>query len=93
MTTNRIAHPRRHPFAPFRKDTHTMFHIEFRFAEAEERQARFRAEAEHERFGRFGRRRFRHRIGESFIRFGHRIGGEAMSDALVDPQTTPAWLA
>ncbi len=60
-----------------------MFHIEFRFAEAEERQARFRADAERARFGGFRRRRFRHRMGDSIVRFGRRIGGETA--------TTPAW--
>ena len=93
MTTNRDAQPRRHPFTPFREDTSAMFHIEFRIAEAEERQARFRAEAERERFGRFGRRRFRHRLGHSIIRLGREIHGEAMTDPLTDATTTPAWQA
>ena len=83
MTTNRDQEPRRHPFTPFRKDDHTMFHIEFRFAEAEERQMRFRAQAERERVGRFGRRRFRHRLGRSLVRLGYQVGGDA--------QTSPAW--
>ena len=81
MTTKPDRQSRRYPFAPFRKDTFDMFHIEFRFAEAEERQARFRAEAERERFGRFGRRRFRHRVGATIVRFGHTVGGDAVSDA------------
>jgi hypothetical protein len=93
MTTNRTAPPRRHPITPFRKDTTDMFHIEFRVAEAEERQARFRAEAERERFGRFGRRRFRHRLGRSIIRLGREIHGEAMTEPLVDNASTPAWQA
>jgi hypothetical protein len=84
MTTNRDQHPRRHPFAPFRKDHFAMFHIEFRVAEAEERIARFRAEAERERFGRVGRRRFRHRIGRTIVRVGELVHGEAMTDALSD---------
>ncbi len=92
MTTTRDADARRHPFAPFREDTTDMFHIEFRIAEAEERQARFRAEAERGRFGGFRRRRFRHRMGGSIIRIGRRIGGEAMTEPLVDTATTPAWL-
>jgi hypothetical protein len=92
MTTNHDPQPRRHPIAPFRKDDHTMFHIEFRFAEAEERQARFRAEAERERFGRFGRRRFRHRLGHSIIRLGREIQGDAMTEPLID-NASPAWQA
>jgi hypothetical protein len=90
MTTNPDARHRRHP-TPFREDRPDMFHIEFRFAEAEERQARFRAEAERERHGRFGRRRFRHRVGASIVRIGQQVGGDAMSDALSDPITSPAW--
>lgn len=95
MTTRPDARTRRHPMTAFRKDEPTMFHMEYPGYFAEERQARFRAEAERERPGRFGRRRFRHRVGESIISFGRRIGGETasdvMTDALVDPQTTPAW--
>jgi len=93
MTTKREDEARRHPFAPFRKDTNAMFHIEFRLVEAEERQMRFRAEAEREQFGRFGRRRFRHRLGHSIIRLGREIHGEAMTDPLTDATTTPAWQA
>ncbi len=90
MTTNRGPQPRRHALGPFRKDEPHMFHIEFRFAEAEERQARFRAEAEREHFGRPGRRPLRRRVGRSLVRLGHRVGGDAMSDALNDA-ITPAW--
>ena len=93
MTTKRDTQPRRHPFAPFRKDTTAMFHIEFRLAEAEERQMRFRAEAEREQFGRFGRRRFRHRLGHSIIRLGREIHGDALSEPLVDTASSPAWQA
>jgi len=92
MTTKRDTQPRRHPFAPFRKDTNAMFHIEFRLVEAEERQMRFRAEAEREQFGRFGRRRFRHRLGHSIIRLGREIHGDAMTEPLVD-NASPAWQA
>ena len=93
MTTKRDTQPRRHPFAPFRKDTPAMFHIEFRVAEAEERQARFRAEAERERFGRFGRRRLRHRLGRSIIRLGREIHGDGLSEPLADTVASPAWQA
>ena len=92
MTTNRDAQLRRHPFATFRKDTNAMFHIEFRLAEAEERQMRFRAEAEREQFGRLGRRRFRHRLGHTIIRLGREIHGDAMTEPLVD-NASPAWQA
>ncbi len=91
MTTHDDARHRRHP-TPFRKDTTAMFHIEYPGFAAEERQARFRAEAERERSGGFRRRPFRRRAGESIIRFGRRIGGEAMSDPLADAHSTPAWL-
>ena len=90
MTTNSDRHFRRHPFSSFRKDTNAMFHIEVRFAEAEERIARFRAEAERGRRGVFRRRRFRHRIGATIVRFGRTIGGDAMSDALFDVASSPA---
>ena len=91
MTTYTDTRRRRRP-TPFRKDKPRMFHIEFRLAEAEERQARFRAEAERGRPGRFPRHRFRRRVGESLVRLGHQVGGEAMTDARADAQTTPAWL-
>ena len=83
MTTNHSAKTRRHPSTPFRKDAHHMFHIEMRYAEVRERQARFRAEAERERLGRSPRRPFRHRLGRSLVRLGHQVGGDAM--------TAPAW--
>ena len=93
MTTKREDEARRHPFAPFRKDPPAMFHIEFRLAEAEERQMRFRAEAEREQFGRFGRRRFRHRLGHTIIRLGREIHGDGLSEPLADTVASPAWQA
>jgi hypothetical protein len=84
MTTNRDAQSRRHPFSSFRKDDHTMFHIEIRFAEARERMERFRAVAERERFGAMRRRRFRHRIGRTIVRVGELVHGDAVTDALSD---------
>jgi len=93
MTTNPNDTPRRHPSTAFRKDEPHMFHIEFRMAEAEERQMRFRAEAEREQFGRVGRRRFRHRLGHSIIRLGREIHGEAMTEPLVESTSLHAWQA
>jgi hypothetical protein len=91
MTTKRDEPASRHPFAPFRKDTPAMFFIDFRLAEVEKRQARFRAEAERERIGRIGRRRFRHRLGHTIIRLGREIHGEAMTEPHANATTTPAW--
>ena len=93
MTTKRDAQPRRHLFAPFRKEPPDMLHIEFRMAEAEERQMRFRAEAEREQFGRFGRRRFRHRLGHTIIRLGREIQGDVKTEPLADSPSLRAWQA
>jgi hypothetical protein len=95
MTTTRDVHPRRHPFTPFRKDDSTMNQIEYQYQEIRERQARYRAEAQRERRARasrdaFRNRTFRHRIGESIIRVGQKVGGDAVSEALSDV-TNPAW--
>jgi hypothetical protein len=60
-----------------------MFHIELRLAEIEERHQRFRVIRDHERSGIRSARSFRHRFGESLVRLGRRVGGEAM--------TAPAW--
>ncbi len=91
MTTNPTGNRRRHPLIPSREDPLDMFHIEFRLAEAEERQGRLRARAERERSARPGRRRLRRRVGATFVRFGRTIGGDAMGDALGDATTAPAW--
>jgi hypothetical protein len=73
------------------KDENEMFHIEFREAEAEERQARFRAEAEARHRWQPPRRPFRQRAGESIVRFGRQVGGDAMSDPLPDTMSHRAW--
>jgi hypothetical protein len=75
----------------FTKDETDMFHIEFREAEAEERQARFRAEAEARHRRQPQRRPFRQRAGESIVRFGRQVGGDAMSDPLADTMIHRAW--
>ena len=93
MTTQHGARTRRHPARSFRKDTTDMLHIEFRLAEAEERQTRFRAEAERERFSRPSRRRFRHRLGHTLIRLGREIQGDALTEPLADATTVHAWPA
>jgi hypothetical protein len=91
MTTNRVAQPSRHPFTPFREDTTAMFHIEYRYKEIKERQSRYQAEARRERQAKAPHRTFRHRMGESIIRVGQKVGGETVSDALCDPMPSPAW--
>ena len=82
MTTTRSSQQRRHPMT-FRKDAFTMFHIELRLFEALERQERLRASAILGRPGFLPERPLRHRVGESLMRLGRRVGGDAM--------TTPAW--
>jgi hypothetical protein len=77
----RPAHRSRH-LPTFRKDT-TMNHIELRLAEVQERHARFRALRDADRSDRRAARSLRHRFGQSLVRLGRRIGGEAV--------TAPAW--
>ena len=84
MTTNRPVQPRRHPTAPFPEDDPAMFSIEYRYAEIKGRQSRCRAEAERERQAKAPQHPIRHRVGESIIRFGRKVGGDAMNDALRD---------
>ncbi len=62
--------------------------IDYRHAMIKERQHRYRAEAEHAREAEAAKRPIRHRVGESIIRFGHRVAGEAVSDALLDPSAS-----
>ncbi len=58
--------------------------IDFRYAVMKERQPRYRPEAEHEREARAAQRPIRRRVGASIIRFGQRVAGEAVRDALLD---------
>jgi len=81
--TNRNDRTDRHQHA-FRKDNH-MQQFEQRFAAAAERQERFRFERAAERQVEAHRRPIRLRLGQSLMRLGHRVGGEAV--------TTPAWQA
>jgi hypothetical protein len=60
-----------------------MQHIELRLAEIAERQALMRSDRDAERGGQRTTRSIRHQLGESLVRLGRRIGGDAM--------TTPAW--
>jgi hypothetical protein len=82
MTTDRTAQPRRHP-TTFREDPTTMFHVELRLHEALERQERLRALAHLGRPGYLPEHPIRRRLGQSLVRLGRRVGGDAM--------TTPAW--
>ena len=70
---------RRHTF---RKDT-TMQFIELRLADVAERQALLRSIRDAERDGLRSTRTLRYQVGQSLVRLGRRIGGEAM--------TSPAW--
>ena len=71
---------RHHP--TFREDTN-VFHIELRLAEVQERHRRFRAIRDADRATISSARSFRHQLGQSLVRLGRRVGGEAM--------TAPAW--
>jgi len=66
----------------FRKDLH-MQHIELRLADVEERQSRYRDLRDADRAALVQARSVRHRVGESIIRLGRRVGGDAI--------TAPAW--
>ncbi len=81
MTSLRTAHDTRHHHN-LQKDTH-MQHIELRLADIGERQALFRSSREGDRAAERRTRSIRRHIGESVIRLGRRIGGDAIS--------TPAW--
>lgn len=80
MTTRSDTTTRHHP--TFRKDT-TLQHIELRLADVRERQALYRSHRDADRVSHVPTRSVRHRLGESIIRLGRRIGG--------DTATTPAW--
>ena len=60
-----------------------MFHIELRLADVAERQALMRSIRDAERDGLRSNRSLRHQVGQSLVRLGRRIGGDAM--------TAPAW--
>ncbi|MEI7745216.1 MAG: hypothetical protein WCK58_15890 [Chloroflexota bacterium] len=66
----------------FRRSSH-MQQFEQRFAEVQERQLRFRSERAEERHVEGRRRSIRFRIGQSLVRLGSRLSGDAM--------TAPAW--
>ena len=82
MTSTRQTQTARH-HSTFRKDR-TMFSIELRLADVGERQSRFQADRDAERSA-VGRDRgsLRRQVGESIVRLGRRVGGDAM--------TAPAW--
>jgi len=88
MTTNLTDRSRRHPLTPFREDHTSMFHIENRYQEIKERQSRYRVEAQRDRQADVPQRRFRHRLGESIIRIGHKVGGDEVCDARFDATTS-----
>jgi hypothetical protein len=60
-----------------------MQHIELRLAAIGERQALLRSARDAERDGLRSSRTLRHQLGQSLVRLGRRIGGDAM--------TAPAW--
>jgi hypothetical protein len=66
----------------FRKDTE-MVHIELRLAEIQERHERLRIHRAAERAAFAQARSLRHQLGQSLVRLGRRVGGDAM--------TAPAW--
>lgn len=74
-------HANRH-LSTFRKDLH-MSHIELRLADVRERQERYRFLRDADRAAVVRARSVRHRVGESIIRLGRRVGGDAI--------TAPAW--
>ena len=78
-TQRNYAHRQHHLL---RKDLH-MQHIELRLADVEERQARYRVLRDADRAALVQARSVRHRVGESIIRLGRRVGGDAI--------TAPAW--
>jgi hypothetical protein len=81
MTTGTTARSIRNHYT-FRKDD-TMFRIELRLADVQERHQRFRAIRDADRAAISSARSFRHQLGLSLVRLGRRIGGETM--------TAPAW--
>ena len=81
MTSIRSSDSTRH-HPTLRKD-HAMFHIELRLTEIQERQALLRSIRDAEREGLQSTRTLRYRLGQSLVRLGRRVGGEAV--------TAPAW--
>jgi hypothetical protein len=81
MTSNRSDTTTRHHLT-LRKERH-MQHIELRLAAIGEHQALLRSTRDAERDGLRSSRTLRHQVGESLVRLGRRIGGDAM--------TAPAW--
>jgi hypothetical protein len=80
-TTTQRNHANRHHHT-FRKDLH-MSHIDLRLADVQERQSRYRILRDADRAAFVRARSIRHRVGESIIRLGRRVGGDAI--------TAPAW--
>jgi hypothetical protein len=76
-TTDRSSRP-----SSFRKDV-SMLHIELRLAEIERRQRRLRSDRDAERALERRLPPLRLQLGQSLVRLGRRIGGDAMS--------APAW--
>ena len=81
MTSKRTNSSTRHHLT-LRKDRQ-MQHIELRLAAIGERQALMRSIRDGEREGLRSNRSLRHQVGQSLVRLGRRIGGDAM--------TAPAW--
>ena len=81
MTSITTANSNRH-HSTFRKDD-DMLHIELRLAEVQERHERFRVHRDADRAVSGRAPSLRHQVGQSLVRLGRRIGGEAM--------TAPAW--
>jgi hypothetical protein len=65
------------------REDHHMSHIELRLADVQERQSRYRILRDADRAAIVRARSIRHRVGESIIRLGRRVGGDAI--------TAPAW--
>ena len=83
MTTSNSNHNDNHRHHhTLREDLH-MSHIELRLADVQERQARYRTLRDADRAAIVRARSVRHRVGESIIRLGRRVGGDAI--------TAPAW--
>jgi hypothetical protein len=76
--------PQRHNPLTFRKEPDDMYAIELRRVVVEERQRQLLADIRVQRAGRDARS-IRQRLGESLIRLGRRVHGDA--------QTIPAWQA
>jgi hypothetical protein len=79
-----------HDSNTFRKDTTHMFQADLRLAEIREQHDLHRLVRHGERHDSGRGRSIRRRFGESLMRLGRRIGGDALNDAR-DVMTTPAW--